>query len=215
MKRRPLPARRHLRGLTLIELMVALAIFAVLGVLSYRALAEAAHSSTRISESFERWRIIGRVMQRIDSDLIQAVAPSDTSNQTSSGSGANEGSSTGQSIVNTTNAPAMQSLQGGDNQQELRFLRIDSERGVRRVGFRLENGQLQWLRWDDREGSQNPRITPLMDGVSGLRWRFMYSKNLSTSWPLSSERRNLLPDAVILELDLDGVGTLTRTVALR
>ena len=60
MKRRPLSARRHLRGLTLIELMVALAIFAVLGVLSYRALAEAAHSSTRISESFERWRIIGR-----------------------------------------------------------------------------------------------------------------------------------------------------------
>ena len=215
MKRRPLPARCHLRGLTLIELMVALAIFAVLGVLSYRALAEAAHSSTRISESFERWRIIGRVMQRIDSDLIQAVAPSDTSNQTSAGSGANEGSSTGQSIVNTTNAPAMQSLQGGDNQQELRFLRIDSERGVRRVGFRLENGQLQWLRWDDREGSQNPRITPLMDGVSGLRWRFMYNKNTSTSWPLSSERRNLLPDAVILELDLDGVGTLTRTVALR
>lgn len=216
MTRRSLSARRHLRGLTLIELMVALAIFAVLGVLSYRALAEAAHSSTRISESFERWRIIGRVMQRIDSDLIQAVAPSDTSNQTSASNGANDGSasSTGQSIVNTTNAPAMQSLQGGNN-QELRFLRIDAERGVRRVGFRLENGQLQWLRWDDREASQNPRITPLMEGVSGLRWRFMYNKSTSTSWPLSTERRNLLPDAVILELDLDGVGTLTRTVALR
>ena len=42
MTRRSLSARRHLRGLTLIELMVALAIFAVLGVLSYRALAEAA-----------------------------------------------------------------------------------------------------------------------------------------------------------------------------
>ena len=54
-----------------------------------------------------------------------------------------------------------------------------------------------------------------MEGVTGLRWRFMYNKSTSTSWPLSTERRNLLPDAVILELDLDGVGTLTRTVALR
>ena len=34
------------RGLTLIELMVALSVFAVLGVLSYRALSEVANSHT-------------------------------------------------------------------------------------------------------------------------------------------------------------------------
>ena len=66
----PQPARRQ-RGLTLIELMVALAIFAVLGVLSYRALAEVSTSRTRLEEGFERWRSIGRAMQRIDADLLQ------------------------------------------------------------------------------------------------------------------------------------------------
>ena len=70
----PQPARRQ-RGLTLIELMVALAIFAVLGVLSYRALAEVSTSRTRLEEGFERWRSVGRAMQRIDADLLQLVAP--------------------------------------------------------------------------------------------------------------------------------------------
>ena len=66
---------RRQRGLTLIELMVALAIFAVLGVLSYRALAEVSTSRTRLEDGFERWRNIGRAMQRIDADLLQVVAP--------------------------------------------------------------------------------------------------------------------------------------------
>ena len=72
------PPRRQ-RGLTLIELMVALAIFAVLGVLSYRALAEVSTSRTRLEEGFERWRSIGRAMQRIDTDLLQLVAPATSS----------------------------------------------------------------------------------------------------------------------------------------
>ena len=46
------PPRRQ-RGLTLIELMVALAIFAVLGVLSYRALAEVGTSRICLEENFE------------------------------------------------------------------------------------------------------------------------------------------------------------------
>ncbi|MBN8284156.1 PDZ domain-containing protein [Zoogloea sp.] len=51
--KRSLPAQR---GLTLIELMVALAIFAVLGVLSYRGLAEVATSRTHLEAGFERWQ---------------------------------------------------------------------------------------------------------------------------------------------------------------
>ena len=74
MTRRAGP-RRHAGGLTLIELMVALAIFAVLGVLSYRGLAEVGHSQARLEEGFERWRAISRCVQRIDTDLLQAVAP--------------------------------------------------------------------------------------------------------------------------------------------
>ena len=75
------PARRQ-RGLTLIELMVALAIFAVLGVLSYRALAEVSTSRTRLEDGFERWRSIGRAMQRIDADLLQLVAPAASASTT-------------------------------------------------------------------------------------------------------------------------------------
>ena len=63
------------QGFTLLEIMIALAIFAVLGVLSYRALAEVSTSRTRLEDGFERWRSVGRAMQRIDADLLQLVAP--------------------------------------------------------------------------------------------------------------------------------------------
>lgn len=199
MRRRPAE-----RGLTLIELMVALAIFAALGVLSYRALAEVATSRTRLEENFERWRAIGRCMQRLDTDLIQAAAPSRASVDTAL---------PGDNIAATT--PAMlltRSANGGG--PEFQFLRLDDTRGVRRVGYRLVDGRLEWLRWSGRDALGEPQVEPLLDGVRGVRWRFLLNNNRLDAWP-PGDTRVSLPDAVIFELDLPDVGTLTRVVALR
>ena len=188
------------RGLTLIELMVALAIFAILGVLSYRALAEVATSNSRLEENFERWRTISRTLQRIDTDLIQVVAPARAS-ETPSG---------------TPQAGAAMILGRAANGggPELQFLRLDDTRGVRRVGYRLVDGRLDWLRWSGRDAVGEPAVEPLLYNVRGLRWRFLLNNNRIDAWP-PGNNAVVLPDAIILELDLPDVGTLTRMISLR
>ena len=189
------------RGLTLIELMVALAIFAVIGVLSYRALAEVSTSRTRLEDGFERWRSIGRTMQRIDTDLLQAVSPTEQRGQPST--------------EPQPTTPAMilgRAASGGG--PEFQFLRLDDTRGVRRVGFRLVDGSLEWLRWSSRDAVGQPTVEPLLDKVRDVRWRFLQKNIRLDAWP-PSDRRNALPDAVILEIDLPDTGTITRMISLR
>jgi type II secretion system protein J len=85
--------------------------------------------------------------------------------------------------------------------------------GVRRVGFRLVDGRLEWLRWSGRDAFGEPSVEPLLD-VRGVRWRFLLDNVRTDAWP-PADRRSQLPDAIILELDLADVGTLTRLIALR
>lgn len=186
------------RGLTLIELMVALTIFAVLGVLSYRALAEVSTSRTRLEDGFERWRSVGRAMQRIDADLLQLVAPAASASTT----------------ANVQASPALLLTRAASGGAELQLLRLDDARGVRRVGYRLVDGRLDWLRWSGRDALGDPIVEPLLGNVRNVRWRFLTGGNRVDAWP-PGERRHTLPDAVILELELPDHGTLTRFIALR
>ena len=67
------PASRR-AGLTLIELMVALAIFSVLGVLSFRAIDAATVSRDRLANESRRWQEITRFLQLAETQLLQIVA---------------------------------------------------------------------------------------------------------------------------------------------
>ena len=187
--------RFHARGLTLIELMVALAIFAVLGVLSYRALAEVSTSRARLEENFQRWRNISRAVQRIDADLLQIAAPG------------------GQNGV--ARSPALTMLRSAGGGSELQFLRLDDTRGIRRYGFRAEDNRLVWLRWSGRDPADAPAVEPLLDNVREVRWHFLKDNLRSDAWPPDANQPDVLPDAIIVEIDLPDAGTLTRWIALR
>lgn len=205
------------RGLTLIELMVALSLFAVLGVLSYRALSEVANSHTRLEASFERWRAINRSIQRIDTDLLQAVSTTGRNPGQPGADGATPGGLPGGNpipTVRSTTAAPMLLTRAASGGPEFQFLRLDDTRGVRRVGYRLVDGRLEWLRWSGRDALGEPTVEPLLDNVRGVRWRFLLNNNRLDAWP-PGDTRVTLPDAVILELDLEGTGVLTRVIALR
>ncbi|MGA9395169.1 MAG: prepilin-type N-terminal cleavage/methylation domain-containing protein [Azonexus sp.] len=66
--------RRGYHGFTLIELIIALGIFMVLGVLSYRALASIVDSRDRVGAAQSRWSSVTRFMQRLEIDLQQIPA---------------------------------------------------------------------------------------------------------------------------------------------
>ncbi len=202
------------RGLTLIELMVALSVFAVLGVLSYRALSEVANSHTRLEASFERWRAINRSIQRIDTDLLQAVSTTGRNAGLPGPDGTTPGGNPPPVVRTSASASMLLTRAASGGGPEFQFLRLDDTRGVRRVGYRLVDGRLEWLRWSGRDALGEPTVEPLLDNVRGVRWRFLLNNNRLDAWP-PGDTRVTLPDAVILELDLEGTGVLTRMVALR
>ena len=165
------PARRQ-RGLTLIELMVALAIFAVLGVLSHRALAEVSTSRTRLEEGFERWRSVGRAMQRIDADLLQVVAPA---------AEACSQPATGPRPAHRCSSPVPPAAGPSCSC-------CASTRPAACVPGRLPPGRrrLDWLRWSGRDAFGEPLIEPLLGNVREVRWRFLTGGNLVDAWPPAS-----------------------------
>ncbi|MGB9355725.1 MAG: hypothetical protein WCB21_09305, partial [Azonexus sp.] len=55
----------------MIELMIALGIFMVLGMLSYRSLGSIIDSRDRVGVEQQRWLAITRFMQRLELDLQQ------------------------------------------------------------------------------------------------------------------------------------------------
>ena len=188
-------SRRQSAGLTLIELMVALAVFAVLGVLSFRALSAASNSQARLDENFLRWTALARSMNRIETELFEVVSRQ-----------ADPGSPLGAALQLTPAAAGS----GG----ELDFLRLDAGHGVRRVGFRRREQKLEWLLWEGREAVGSPQVEILLDNVQDLRWHFIADGQRQDVWPPDAARRGSLPAAVIVEIDLPELGSFQRIFAL-
>lgn len=197
----PPPARRQC-GLTLIELLVALTVFALLGTLTWRASAQLGDGAAGVAAELARWREIGRAMQRIETELLQVAAPA---------------------RAPAGNAPpALELVRAADGRSaELRFTVLDAEAGgARRAGFRFADNRLEWLRWPDRSMHQPPTRVRLLDGIGALRWRVVDTDaggNAVTApdWPPAGRGADSLPRAVELELELPDAGTLVRFFALR
>ena len=66
---------KHLlqRGFTLLELLVALAIFSLLSVLGYRAVAALTASESQLSAEAQRWQALDALFARLEGDFRQAV----------------------------------------------------------------------------------------------------------------------------------------------
>lgn len=178
-------------GLTLIELIVALAVFAVLGTLTYRGTAQLIDSRQRLGGELERWRAVERALNLIETDLQQLAAPQPF----------------------TAGVAAIELRRSGDD-SELRLLSLSSADNARRIAFRHAGARLEWLRWPARDGHEAAQVDMLLDTVSAVRWRFLGRDGWLDHWPPGSSPYGI-PAGVELQLDLPGTGTLTRLYALR
>lgn len=207
------PLRRTALGLTLIEVMVAIAIFAVLGVLSYRAVSSMIATRDRMEAEYARWRQIARVMQLIDNDLTQ-LAPRPTGG--------------------TVQVQDALTLMRGGTQTQLMLVRHDgSNGGVETRTWRVEDGTLFLTRQREASTTQNKdknadagatnanadttnaRNDAMLDRVKSVNWRFVTSDGKeSDTWPPGANLNGLLPAAIRMELELDDVGKVTRLFAV-
>lgn len=200
-------ASRHVRGFTLIEVLVALAVFAILSALAYGTLDRTLASAEILGDRMNRLQAIQRAVQRLDQDFLQ-LTPRPVRQEL------------GESL-----RPALQTdnLGGG---LELTRNGWNNPAGMprgtlQRVAYRLEDDELVRYYWRvlDRTLSNEPVAVTLLDGVENLEFRFMSENGeFSAQWPPETRPGPLglrhRPRAVEIVLTLVNEGEIRRLIEI-
>lgn len=159
------------RGFTLVEVLVALAIFAIIAAISFRGLTAVLDARARIVEENRKWREVAMAFAMMDRDLAAAAN--------------RPGRSPDDLVIPPFfgNAPEL-----AREPVQLAFSRMGDE-GVpaRRVAYRLNGSTLELLAypWIDAAPRDVAAAFPLLTGVQALNTRFLdINGNWQTRWPL-------------------------------
>jgi general secretion pathway protein J len=195
--------RHAIRGFTLVEILVALSIMAVVALLAYRATAAMTDGEARLAAESERWRTLDRFFARIESDMREAVP------RAARHGGANEAAWWAQAADSAGNTSVAFTRAGPE---------FAVEPGVagQRIGYRLGGDRVEVVYWPQLDNVDDARAIayPLVTGVS----RFHISQVGAGSawlprWPVGNESG--VPRAVRVELELADGTVVDRLIALR
>lgn len=188
--------KKPAQGLTLIELIVAIAIFALLGLMSYRAIYSATENQHRLSEEFSDWQRISRALNRVESELMQI----------------------GIRAIGVPNKnPALMVSPTSNGGIRLIYWRMDATQGARLSGLEYANEKLSLLRWKTADATQEPTRDVLLEDIQNLSWQYAV-KGDSTwreSWSASDSSAADVPEGVRLVIELRKKGRISRVFALR
>jgi general secretion pathway protein J len=190
------------RGFTLIEILVALAIMALLAVLGYRALASLTDSEAQLTAEASRWRTLDMVFARLEADLRGALPR-----------GVRTGSGT---------EPAWFAGIDAQGNAELRITRAGPEfepepgSAGQRIGYRLREGTLEVMYWPHADVAPGtaPAVYSLCGGVASFRVGYLDSAGgWRERWPALGEAP--VPRAVSVVLTLADGTVIDRQMVLR
>ena len=192
------------RAFTLIEVLVALAIFGVMSMLAYTALGSTLENADYLGDRMDRLQAVQRTVRYLSSDLIQA-APRPVRSQ-----------------IGDSFDPAMQSSLSTEFAIELTHGGWGNPAGLprgtfQRVAYRIEDGELLRYHWSvlDRTYANEPIVTVMLDDVESLYFRF-YSATGDPSevWPPVSQQGGqglrILQRAIEIVMTLPDQGEITR-----
>ena len=193
-------------GLTLIEILVAMAVFAVLSAVAYGTLSQIITSSEVLSSRMDRIQAIQRTMRVISQDFLQ-LAPRPIRGELGDGFGAalRADFQSGYTIELTRG--------GWSNPMTL-------PRGTQqRAAYRLEDDLLVRYHWPvlDRTVSNIANATNLLDDVDSIAFLFLQDNgDWTEQWPPVGRQGpaglRLRPRAVQVVLTLPDEGELTRII---
>ncbi len=194
---------KQTKGFTLIELMIAIIIFAIISVLSYRAIASLVTTKQVLAKSEKKWGGIARAVNQISTNWNKSIPLA----------------------YRDENGVLMPAVMGKDKlngnfdaQLELTISGVigDEKYGTvspRRIGFRFLNGTLYMVTWPflNRVPFTQAQVEILLENVDTFTVKFLYpDKQWRDSWPIDINSFTSLPPGLEIYIKMKSGEEITR-----
>jgi len=195
-------SRQH--GFTLLEVLVAIAVFAMLSMSAYQVMNGVQRSDQQSRDHNARLQEIQRAMVMMDNDFRQVVARK-VRNQGEAPTDKLLLSS--EYLLDSSSQGIMFTRTGWQNPQQM-FPRGENVR----VGYRIIEDTLErvWFRYPDTVVGTEPLIRPILADVTKLSFRFYRNKKWFEEWNQDAA----LPEGIMVKMMLEDFGEIERVYML-
>ncbi|MGC9459665.1 type II secretion system minor pseudopilin GspJ [Vibrio genomosp. F10] len=197
-------ARKAQQGFTLLEVLIAMAIFAALSVSAYQVVDQVRMSNAISLERGDRLKELQRSLVVMDSDFRQMATRQFRTNGEAGGELSEVQLLQWKDYLLESDGKGVLFTRLGWHNPQQQFPRGETLK----VGYRIKETTLErvWWRYPDTPAGQQPIITPILTDVESFSMRF-YSKG---TWSDKWEAAQTLPEAVALELELTDYAKIER-----
>ncbi|MCG7532201.1 type II secretion system minor pseudopilin GspJ [Psychrobium sp. MM17-31] len=184
-------------GFTLIEVLIAMAIVAIIGVASAQVVSSVIDSDQASQKADKRITLLQRTYQTIQRDMLQMATRSVRVN---GGKPQKRYIFAGENVLESDEDGIVFTRKGWRNPAQM-FPRSN----LQGVGYRVRDGKLERLHflYPDQAAGVEPEVTTLIEGVTGFKIEYFDAKKWQKEW-----QKPTLPKGIALDITTEAFGDI-------
>jgi general secretion pathway protein J len=194
------------KGFTLVELLVALAIFAIMAGFAYRGLNAMLESRAALERESRKWRDVALFVGRIERDLSAVLVK-----RRAIGASGTPLAAVSSAIESSASPDGLALTRSGSPLQE------NALAAPQRVAYRLREGTVERLAWTsvDAAPRAEPSAVAVLAPVTALGFRFLDMRGeWRSTWGLPGNAEAMTPAAIEVTVQLASGEKIVRLVDL-